>query len=84
MVFNEPTEPGNTGPWLVDHQSRDLNNEFWLVVVPPTDAPVTDEVSVKINLNHYIAHLNQLNLNLWLSTSLILKLLNTIPITFCL
>ena len=22
----EPTEPGNTGPWLADNQSRDLNN----------------------------------------------------------
>ena len=24
--------PGNIGPWLVDNQSRDLNNELWLVV----------------------------------------------------
>ena len=23
---------GNTAPWLADNQSRDLNNEFWLVV----------------------------------------------------
>ena len=22
---------GNTGPWLADNQSRELNNEFWLV-----------------------------------------------------
>ena len=27
----EPTEPGNTGPWLAGNQSRDLNKEFWLV-----------------------------------------------------
>ena len=26
----QPTESGNTGPWLADNQSRDLNNEFWL------------------------------------------------------
>ena len=26
------SESGNTTPWLVDNQSRDLDNEFWLVV----------------------------------------------------
>ena len=31
-VNQESTEPVNTGPWLADNQSRDLNNEFWLVV----------------------------------------------------
>ena len=39
-IRQEPTEPWNTGPWLADNQSRDLNNEFWLVLylirsVPP-------------------------------------------------
>ena len=29
----EPNEAGNTGPRLADNQSRDLNNEFWLVVI---------------------------------------------------
>ena len=28
----EPTESVNTDPWLADNQSRDLNNELWLVV----------------------------------------------------
>ena len=28
----EPTESGNTGPWLVDNQSPDPINELWLVV----------------------------------------------------
>ena len=28
----QPTESRNTGPWLVDNQPRDLNNELWLVV----------------------------------------------------
>ena len=28
--YQETTEIGNTGPWLVDNQSRDLINEFWL------------------------------------------------------
>ena len=27
------TESRNTVPWLADNQSRDLNNEFWLVAV---------------------------------------------------
>ena len=27
----EPTEPWKTGSWLADNQSRDLNNESWLV-----------------------------------------------------
>ena len=31
-MFSEPTESVNTDPWLADNQSRDLNNEFWLVV----------------------------------------------------
>ena len=31
-VSQEPTELGNTGPWLPDNQSRDLNNESGLVV----------------------------------------------------
>ena len=30
-ISQEPTEPGNTGPWLANNQSRDLNNEFWLL-----------------------------------------------------
>ena len=30
-LANAPA-PGNTALWLVDNQSRDLNNEFWLVV----------------------------------------------------
>ena len=30
--MQEPTESGNTGPWLADNQSRDLKNEVWLVV----------------------------------------------------
>ena len=28
----KPTESVNTGAWLADSQSRDLNNKFWLVV----------------------------------------------------
>ena len=28
----EPTQSGNTGPWLANNQSRDLDNDFWLVV----------------------------------------------------
>ena len=31
-INQKPTESGNTGPWLADNQSRDLNNEFWLAV----------------------------------------------------
>ena len=27
----ELTASGNTGPWLADNQSRDLNNDFWLI-----------------------------------------------------
>ena len=30
--YQEPTESGNTGPYLADNQSRDVNNKFWLVV----------------------------------------------------
>ena len=31
VLYQEPTESGNAGPWLVDNQSRDLNNELRLV-----------------------------------------------------
>ena len=31
-ISQEPTESANTGPWLADNQSRDLNNTFPLVV----------------------------------------------------
>ena len=30
--LQEPTELGNTGPWLADNQSHDLNNEIALAV----------------------------------------------------
>ena len=30
----QPTESGNAGLWLADTQSRDLNNEIWLVGGP--------------------------------------------------
>ena len=30
--LQETTEPRNTGPWLADNQSRDLNDELWLAV----------------------------------------------------
>ena len=33
--WEEPAESGNTGPSLVDNQSRDQNNESWLVVREP-------------------------------------------------
>ena len=36
----EPTEYGNTDPWLADNQSRDINNEFWLVVYLCRSVPV--------------------------------------------
>ena len=44
LLFQEPTESGNTGPWLADNQSRGLNNQFLLVVylvrsVPDQCAP---------------------------------------------
>ena len=28
----QPSESGNTDPWLAEDQSRDLNNEYWLAV----------------------------------------------------
>ena len=31
-MVQEPIESGNTGPWLADNQSRDLNIELWLAV----------------------------------------------------
>ena len=31
-ISQEPTELWNAGPWLADNQSRDLNNQLWLVV----------------------------------------------------
>ena len=31
QIWQEPTESENTGPWLADNQSRDLNNELWFV-----------------------------------------------------
>ena len=32
VKHQEPTDSRNTGLWLADNQSRDLNNEFWLDV----------------------------------------------------
>ena len=37
----ETTEPRNTGPWLADKQSRDLNNELWLAVYLIRSVPVS-------------------------------------------
>ena len=31
VMSQEPTEPWNAGPWLADNQSRDLNDQLWLV-----------------------------------------------------
>ena len=33
--LKEPTESRNTGPWLAENQSRDLDNELWLAVYLP-------------------------------------------------
>ena len=38
-ITQEPTESENTNPWLADNQSRDLNNEFWLVVYEIRSVP---------------------------------------------
>ena len=48
----KPTESGSTGPWLANNQSRDLNNEFWLVVylfrsVPGSDPAVRSPDTVR-------------------------------------
>ena len=37
----EPTEPWNTGLWLADNQSRDLNDQLWLAVYLIRSVPVS-------------------------------------------
>ena len=46
----EPTESGNTDPWLADNQSRDLNNEFWLVVYKIRSVPAEKGIALIIYL----------------------------------
>ena len=49
-----PTEPWNTGPWLADNQSRDLNNEFWLVVYLIRSVPGTHLVELPLYQLHRV------------------------------
>ena len=44
----ETTEPRNTGPWLADDQSRDLNNELWLAVYLIRSVPDLEPILVTI------------------------------------
>ena len=46
QIWQEPTESENTGPWLADYQSCDLNNEFRLVVYLYRSVPVIYHFSV--------------------------------------
>ena len=48
----EPTESGNTAPWLADNQSLDLNIEFWLVVYLSRSVP---DKQYKLKQQHFIA-----------------------------
>ena len=40
----EPTESGNTAPWLPNNLSRDPNNELWLVAYLRRSVPGSDSV----------------------------------------
>ena len=47
-AWQEPTEPGNTSPWLADNKSPDLNNDLWLVVYFVRLVPGTGMALVKV------------------------------------
>ena len=66
----------NTGPWLADYQSRDLNSESWLVVLPTKIKPFSPDddgpLWVCATVIRDVSFYNKLSSVLWCDVSSLL------------